>query len=182
MAILLAAGGSRRFGAENKLLHLVNGKTMLETAIDALLSTEVFSEIIVVSSYQRDIITDIAQKKNVSVAYSDNWEMGIAESLKTGVLAATDADVVLFMPSDMPYLSADTIAAVALAVDENNAVACTKSGDYLGVPTAFYLNKYRDQLLGLTHDCGAKHILKSCVNPVMIAANAEDLIDIDCKI
>ena len=178
-AVLLAAGGSRRFGVENKLLHLVNGKSMLEIAINNMQATDIFDEIVVVCGHQQELIAAIAYDNRVSVAYSDNWECGIAESIKTGVLAANSTDVLLFMPADMPYLSARTISAVALAVDENHPVACTTSNDYFGVPTAFLLKRYRDELLKLTGDEGAKHILKKCFSPVAIAARAEELGDVD---
>ena len=178
-AILLAAGGSRRFGVENKLLHLVHGETMLQIAINTLRATAIFAEIVVVCGHQQAVIAAIARNSGVSTACADNWEYGIAESIKTGVLAANSTDVLLFMPADMPYLSARTISAVALAVDENHPVACTSSGDYLGVPTAFLLKRYRGELLKLTGDEGAKHILKKCFSPVAIAARAEELVDVD---
>jgi len=181
-AILLAAGCSRRFGTENKLLHLFGSKTMLEAAINALQSTEIFDEIIVVCGYQQEIIANVALANNVSVAYSKKWELGIAESIKAGVLAANDADVILLMPSDMPYLSAATIKAVTHAIDDKHTAAGAKNGDYLGVPAAFLLARYRNELLGLTGDCGAKHILINCVKPITIMADAKELIDIDVLI
>ncbi|MEI6287655.1 MAG: nucleotidyltransferase family protein [Bacillota bacterium] len=178
-AILLAAGRSRRFGVENKLLHIVDGKTMLEIAIHNLQSAAVFDEIVVVCGHQQELVAAIARQSGVSVTYSREWECGIAESIKAGVLAATTAEVLLFMPADMPYLSATTIAKVALAVDENHPVVCTKNNDYLGVPTAFLLKSYREELLALAGDQGAKHILTKCINPVVIAASAQELVDID---
>ena len=73
-AVLLAAGGSRRFGVENKLLHLVNGKSMLEIAINNMQATAIFDEIVVVCGHQQELIAAIAYDNRVSVAYSDNWE------------------------------------------------------------------------------------------------------------
>jgi len=62
-AILLAAGCSRRFGTENKLLHLFGSKTMLEAAINALQSTEIFDEIIkFITHYSKKPLIIIAEK------------------------------------------------------------------------------------------------------------------------
>ena len=52
LKLLLAAGRSNRFGSQNKLLELLNGKKVIEHTVENLLKIFNKKEILVVTCYQ----------------------------------------------------------------------------------------------------------------------------------
>ena len=131
--IMLAAGNSRRFGA-NKLLYEIDGIPMYRHVLEQLDDTKkkienIYSEysdivqlnnlyrnnitakiicnIIVITQY--DAIAEAVKTKEIQVLYNPHPEDGISSSVKIGLNASLDADAVLFTVSDQPWLTSETI-------------------------------------------------------------------------
>lgn len=179
-AILLAAGSSRRFGVRNKLLHELNGQTLLEIAIDTLHSSGAFNEIFVVCGFEAWRTEEIVIRKKATVVNAFDWDRGISASIRAGVLTAAEYDVVLIALADMPFITAATIVKVANAVNEGQTIACSVNENYQGIPAAFLLKAHHTELLALSGDQGAKKILQLHTDKVLIHADASELTDIDC--
>jgi molybdenum cofactor cytidylyltransferase len=160
-AIILAAGMSKRFGTDNKLLYEINGQTMIRNIVSKLQGSKVFEKVVVVLGYEaKKILEDIAEFKVESV-FCPTYAEGMAESIKCGLSAIKDYDVALFVPADMPYLQLVDIEKVALAVDSKRyTIATAYARDYIGVPTAFSLSHHFNELSKIEGDRGAKPILK----------------------
>ena len=88
-AIILAAGSSRRFGA-NKLLSLLNGRPLFSYALENALSCPEITDITVVTRYREieeyieknvDILIRFGQK-TISVIHNPFADEGISSSIR----------------------------------------------------------------------------------------------------
>jgi molybdenum cofactor cytidylyltransferase len=111
VAIVPAAGESRRFGAW-KLLADVGGVPLIEWTLASLLRAGVDRVVVVVRAGDVfDGVASFADARVTTVVNSDPAR-GMFSSVQAG-LAAADADVVLVLPADMPFVSAATVRGVA---------------------------------------------------------------------
>lgn len=114
--LVLAAGASRRFGSP-KQLALIDGVPMLqrviETAQAALPPDEHGSRITVVlgahAEAVREGVIERLTPPRPRVIVCPDWDDGIAHSLRCGLASLQDADAVLVMLGDTPYISADDL-------------------------------------------------------------------------
>ncbi|MEZ0287343.1 MAG: NTP transferase domain-containing protein, partial [Methylophilus sp.] len=116
VGILLAAGFSRRFGQQDKLLHpLDNGLSVAETAGLALIQALPYSVAVVRQENTTLQNSLVAQGYRVTQCETDATEM--ADSLKLGVLSAQSAfphaTGFVIALADMPFIPPATIKKVA---------------------------------------------------------------------
>lgn len=109
--LVLAAGGSTRFGSPKQLAQL-RGTPLLEHVVDSLLSVPALDPIIVVLGANADRIERQLDLAGVEVAIAADWQEGISTSLRAGVAAAGEADAVLIALGDQPLITPQVIAAV----------------------------------------------------------------------
>jgi molybdenum cofactor cytidylyltransferase len=110
-AILLAAGESRRMGDFKQLLPIGN-KTFVEQCVDTLLETPV-NEVIVVTGHRETDVRRALGNRKVKYAHNADYHLGMAASIKRGVLAATeDAQAFLICLVDQPRIGADVIGRI----------------------------------------------------------------------
>ena len=83
-AIILAAGESKRMGAQNKLLLPFGEKTLIENIVDTVLASQV-SEVIVVLGHESARIRDVLRNRKVRFAINLDFEEGMTTSIQTGV-------------------------------------------------------------------------------------------------
>jgi molybdenum cofactor cytidylyltransferase len=96
----------------------------------------------------------------------------MASSIRAGV-SACDGDVVITL-CDQPHVTSAHLAAL---VATGAPIAATAYADTLGVP-AFFAKRFRNELLALRGDRGAKAILaahRSEVVAIALEAAADDL-------
>lgn len=207
-ALLLVAGLSSRFGAQNKLLANVAGTPMCAHALNMLINSST-DQILVVTGHQHESVksalvkhcdlasTDDQKQDNqllnprVQFAHNPLFESGMASSIVTGITAAADAGAVIVCLGDMPGIDCNVINALHFAWQNNpeyNAFVPEHDGRH-GNPvllTKFYF----ESLLRLKGDVGARHLLKDnplTVFPVQVASanifkdvdNQSDLHDTD---
>ncbi len=114
--IVLAAGESRRWGADNKLLATVGGKPMIRRTVEMALASGL-RPVTVVTGHETDAVVMALDCLPVKLAYTPNFAEGMSASLKTGVLASADRNGVLVCLGDMPWVRPETLAAIAAAHD-----------------------------------------------------------------
>jgi xanthine/CO dehydrogenase XdhC/CoxF family maturation factor/2-phospho-L-lactate guanylyltransferase (CobY/MobA/RfbA family) len=179
-ALLLAAGGSRRFGSFKQLLEF-RGESLLRRA--ARLSSELLEGRVVVvhgpkpAKCQRELSgIDVAHAVNAS------WENGVATSLRAGVRALPDdCAAVLVLLCDQPLIGADQVRALLRAwAAAPERIAASAYADTLGVPAVFP-RQYFPQILQLTGDRGAKSIIEANAANVTAVAIPEACLDIDTQ-
>jgi molybdenum cofactor cytidylyltransferase len=107
-AVILAAGGSRRFGSLKQLAHW-GDKTFIEHAVDTALASQA-SPVIVVLGAEIEQCRAALRHRPVKVVINEAWEKGQSTSMQTG-LAALPPNVgcALFLLVDLPGVSFDLI-------------------------------------------------------------------------
>lgn len=109
-AVLLAAGASTRFGAENKLLADLGGRPLVAHAAGALLASGV-DEIVVVTGRDSEQVRQILARTAVRFAHNEGWIRGMGSSIASGLRAlGSQPSGAFVVPGDMPFLTAATIA------------------------------------------------------------------------
>lgn len=104
-AILLAAGSSRRFGADNKLLAEIDGVPLVVRAARALTSSRA-RDVIVVTGHEVERITAVLTGLPVRFVFNGHHSDGIGTSVAAGIAAVNPEDAgALVVQADMPNLS-----------------------------------------------------------------------------
>jgi xanthine/CO dehydrogenase XdhC/CoxF family maturation factor/CTP:molybdopterin cytidylyltransferase MocA len=179
-ALLLAAGGSRRFGSFKQLLEF-RGESLLRRA--ARMSSEVLEGRVVVvhgpkpNKCQREL-------SGIDVAHAVNadWEHGVATSLRAGVRALPgDCAAVLVLLCDQPLVGADQIRALLRAwAAAPERIAASAYAETLGVPAVFP-RKYFTEMQQLSGDRGAKSVIEANRASVTAVSIPEAALDIDTQ-
>lgn len=143
------------------MLHrLDNGLSVLENTVN--LYTRVFSNVNVVIPPDADRLKELLKSYPVTVIESLNAEGGLSQSLIDGVQAVSGQGGYLIGLGDMPFVKSETLSYLKQHIqssDTESIVAVSIDGR-LGNPVWFG-QSYRNDLLNLSGDLGAKPILKS---------------------
>ncbi|MCB0209855.1 MAG: nucleotidyltransferase family protein [Anaerolineae bacterium] len=110
-AVILAAGGSSRFGSP-KQLALWHGKTFIEHIVDVALAS-VAHPVIVVLGAEREQSQKLLKDKPVEIVMNDCWDEGQSTSLQAGLAALSpEISSALFLLVDLPAVTPDIIDAI----------------------------------------------------------------------
>lgn len=134
VAIVLAAGGSRRLGRPKQLLTR-DGETLVHRAVRLTASTGARRVVIVTGAHHERIAAAVAGQQ-AEVAYNPSWETGLAGSLQVAAHALHGgASPVLILGCDQPGIEGIHLQQL-LAGAETAASGCaaTVHGDRLGAP------------------------------------------------
>jgi molybdenum cofactor cytidylyltransferase len=176
-AIVLAAGASRRFGAD-KLLHPTGeGAVAMPLAARSLLPwLQVFPQVTVVVREDGAVLRrQVADSLGPARAARIEWQvspdagLGLSASLTAGVSAHLNAAGWLIGLADMPAVPAEVIAAVDAAIAGGALLAAPFCHGRRGHPVGFS-SHYLEDLLALQGDAGAREILKrdaEWIHPVL---------------
>lgn len=162
-AIVLAAGSSRRFGAD-KLRHslVFHGQTLPLAACSLVPWLETFGRVSVVvksgaENFCREIECALSTVAIDWVECPDAFA-GMGASLRAGVIANREADGWVVGLADMPIVPRQALAGVRLALELGAQLAAPFSGGRRGHPPGFS-SLYRAELLAIEGDSGARGIL-----------------------
>jgi molybdenum cofactor cytidylyltransferase len=180
--ILLAAGKSQRMGKLKQLMPL--GKsTIIEQAVDNLLSSAV-NEVIVVVGHKAEEITKTIATKPVKIMLNPNYGEGMSTSIIAGlILVDPKAQAVMLALGDQPLVDSQTINRL---IDEfhksDKGIAVPTHKGRRGHPVIFAI-KYKPELLELKGDIGGREIIKRHPQDVLeVAVDSEGVIsDIDTE-
>ena len=179
-AILLAAGESRRMGKPKQLMPF--GKsTILEQAIDNLLSSKI-SEVIVVLGHRAEEMIKTIATRPVKIAINPIYHQGMSTSIVTGLSLIDDrTQAVMLVLADQPLVDSKTInRLIEEFCKHNKGIIVPVYQGRKGHPVIFSI-KYKKELLGLTGDIGGKQIINQHPDDILkLAVEAESInIDID---
>jgi molybdenum cofactor cytidylyltransferase len=180
-AVILAAGGSSRFGQPKQLLPF-RGKTLVRTIVDAACEAGCSPVVVVIGSYGEMVHRELAHA-NVIEVRNTNWRRGIGSSIRTGVRAlidrVPDVAAVLLLVCDQPAVNANFIEQlIATREATKKKVVASSYADTVGVPAIFDRSLVKE-LLTLGDDAGAKSIILQSPERVAQFAFPEGEIDID---
>lgn len=177
--VVLASGLSKRFGHQNKLLAMLDGKPVAEYIAETIDKTEIRSRVVVVPDGEV-ALSEIFRKRKFQIIKNKTAELGQGASLSLGVSAPQqDAGVkaVFVCLADMPFIQAEIFTDLASKIDGRQAAVCTEGTQH--TPPALFTRAIFPALISLTGDQGAKHILSALSDVGKVAVSAAYLKDID---
>jgi len=154
--VILASGASTRFGHSKMLYQLDEGISILAKTID--IYRAIFDQVHVVVRHDDRALIQLVEQQGANGIINVNSEQGLSQSIIAGIKGVRQPKAWLFALGDMPYVSSETVRSLVLRALVNEIVVPrTRIGN--GNPIVFGAH-FKNQLLDLTGDVGAKHLLK----------------------
>jgi len=108
--LILAAGKGNRFGAEPKLLAELDGRPLLEHAIQAQSGVPELERIVVVLGAHADALRSRVDFGRAEAVVCDEWSEGQAASLRRGLTELAHAEKVIVTLGDEPLITTELVA------------------------------------------------------------------------
>jgi CTP:molybdopterin cytidylyltransferase MocA len=190
-AVVLAAGGSRRLGRPKQLVR-AGGEPLVRRAARVACASSCERVIVVVGASALDVHATL-EGLAVETVYNDEWQEGIASSIRCGATEALryppappyphdptePSGAVVFLACDQPALTAAHLDELVAAWKAGAPAVGSRYGDTLGVP-ALFAASLLPALLELSGDRGAKAVLASCPGSVAVDW-ADGAFDVDTE-
>ena len=170
IGILLAAGKSRRFGPEDKLLSTYQGQPLCRYAAEAMRASDADGLVACISNPSLEPEFEGFQVTRCSGLQSDSLKAGIKSAIELG------SDRLLVVLADMPNVTTGTLN--TLMATNASLAACTKNGNRPMVP-ALFDHTYFDALLKLEGDQGARMLLQQVAPENMVPISTAEAFDVD---
>lgn len=158
--VILAAGGSSRFGEIKQLLPWKN-KNIINTVVETA-ALAGLDPILVVLGANAGLIQASLDNETVQVVNNTDWDKGQSTSLKAGVTAIRQTvDGVLFLLCDQPHLTVNLVNAVVEEGLRSGKVVTPIIDDRRANPVYFPASCFPlfDTLEG---DAGGRQIIPAC--------------------
>jgi len=162
-AVLLAAGGSRRFGSP-KQLHRVGGVTLVRRAAETARSAGCRPLLVVIGAAAEAIAREL-DPRECTIVVNEGWSDGMGSSIRAGVgrlrEEAPECAAALLLLADQPAVSEPLLRTLVerFRLGPEPAVAC-RYGSVLGPPAIFSASLF-GELEALRGDEGARSLLRS---------------------
>jgi CTP:molybdopterin cytidylyltransferase MocA len=171
VGVLLAAGAGRRFGGAKQLAPL-DGRPLLQHAIDTACGCAGLDRVVVVLGAEADAVAAAVDARRAELIRTGDWEEGLAASLRAGIAAAGDAEWIVITLGDEPALPPAALDAVVSAARTAPAEAEAVRARWAGRPG--HPVALRGRLAAradseLRGDVGARALLE-----------AANVLDVDC--
>jgi molybdenum cofactor cytidylyltransferase len=156
-AVILAAGSSRRMGA-NKLLARLGGKALARHVGEAAAASGV-AQTIVVTGHERERIEAALSGLPARFAHNAGHASGMASSLKAGVAAlGPGISGALVLLGDMPGITPDMIDRMLAAAGDGTRIVVATHHGRRGNPV-FWPRRFFGEIAALTGDEGARALI-----------------------
>jgi molybdenum cofactor cytidylyltransferase len=180
-AIVLAAGGSSRFGQLKQLVKF-RGKTLLGRTIDAASEANCSPVVVVIGSEDENLNREL-DRAGVVTVQNKQWQRGVGSSIRCGVQrladSSLDVEASVLLVCDQPAVDAHIIKQlIALRETTGKSIVAASYADTLGVPALFTRSIFQE-LLSLDDQSGAKSIILRNRDRVAALPFPEGQIDID---
>ena len=162
--LILAAGGSSRMGDQNKLMMPFQGKPMLNHVVNASLNSNLTQTFVVVG-HQSSEIKNLVQSDDIQCVENEQWETGMASSIVAGISQLKQFNGFLILLGDMPLVTPELINEIIVHSSADKIVIPIKDGLH-GNPV-FFGSKFRDELLTLYGDSGAKKVIQNTLSSMI---------------
>jgi len=156
VGILLAAGRSRRFGADKRLHPLADGTPM--ALVSARHLADVCSHTVVVIRSEDTALASLLAAEGLETVVCPAAAQGMGHSLSSGIAATVDAAGWLVALADMPYIQPASYRAVIGALQDGASMARPLFDGKMGHPVGFAA-QHLSALQALTGDQGGKAIV-----------------------
>ena len=167
-AVLLAAGASQRFGADNKLLANIGGKPLIRWVAEKIMHSD--ADVVAVTGCDYLLIEEALEGLPLRFAHNLNWTRGLGSSIAAGVMALSSQAVGTFIvPGDMPFLTSALLKDLMAAFNESRGRSIvypiTRAGEQRN--PVLWPRRFFPLLASLSGSAGAKHLLATSINSQM---------------
>ncbi|MBK6598269.1 MAG: nucleotidyltransferase family protein [Proteobacteria bacterium] len=176
--LVLAAGGSSRFGSPKQLVRF-HGRPLLHAAVTHAVEAAGNAVTVVLGANAAEL-APLLRHTPASIAINRDWSAGLASSIRTGLarLPGT-ADAALIMLADQPFVTSEDLRRLIATARRNpdSIVAALYDGT-AGVPAIFPRANFRE-LSELRGDQGARALLRRHSTGILRLPMPDASIDID---
>jgi molybdenum cofactor cytidylyltransferase len=179
-AIILAAGGSGRFGRPKQLLSF-QGESLVRRAVRAV-TAQCSCVVVVVGDLGAEIEDDLGES-SATIVPNAEWRSGLGTTIRCGLRhllgSVLDLDTIVILACDQPFVEPSTIAALMAEHERSGKpIVASSYANTLGIPALFDRSCF-DALLALPDQSGAKSIIESRPDDVASIEFEKGAIDID---
>lgn len=156
-AVVLAAGGGRRYGGP-KAAAMLEGRPLVAHAVQAAVDAGLDRIVVVVGAAAEEVSAAVPRHPGVRIVVNTRWDEGQSTSLRAGLTAlADDAEVAVILLADQPRVEPRAITAVVEQVRDGAEAARVVYDDRPSHPVAV-ARRVWPALRGLTGDAGARQV------------------------
>ena len=134
-AAVLAAGESKRFGPENKLLFDYRGRVLIQYALDAVV--ENVSRLCLITGHEHERFSFLQNIYNLEVTRNPEYAKGQSSSVLVAVqrFLASDSEFLLLHLGDQPSIKSDHIRSlIELHLTSENQITVSEFSNTFGPP------------------------------------------------
>ena len=178
--VILAAGGSTRFGSPKQLL-VHKGESLVRAAAKAAIAAHASPVIVVLGANRAQVAAELTRLRGVRTVVNEHWSTGLASSLAIGLRALMEisgCDAVLIMLADQPGVDAAALKKLITAFGQDHRIVASGYAGTVGVPAIFGCEHIKE-LMRITGDKGAGQWLRDHVDQVTTVPLPEAELDID---
>lgn len=177
-AIVLAAGGSRRFGSPKQLVR-IGDRPLLHLAVSRAVELCGHAVTVVLGAHAATL-APLLRHTPATVIVNRDWQEGIGGSIRAAMARLPgNCDGVLFLLADQPAVTIEDLRRLAGAWRRNpDHVAAAQYGATLGVPAIFPRELFAE-LAALRGDAGARLLIARSPERVLRVAMPAASLDID---
>ena len=181
--VILAAGQSRRMGAQNKLLAEIDGVPIIRRTAQAMLDGGL-NDLVIVTGHEHRLVAAALDDLPVTCIYNDEYQSGQASSVACGVRHHQNGShaAVLIALGDMPLVRPELIAALlrdhSSLPDATDRITLPVFDGRRGNPV-IWGRGFFDELVALTGDTGGRIIFAENKNAVNSLGWPDDSIHLD---
>lgn len=181
--LIIAAGQSKRLGKPKQLLAF-EGKSLINRIMDTAKLAGTYPITLVLGA-NSDKITAQLEDEHLTVVINEQWEEGMASSIRTGVKsmiqASPNIDGIMILVCDQPFINAESInGLIASQLSTGKPIAACYYANVSGTPALFHKSIF-PELLALKGDIGAKKIIKNKEEEVAKLHFEKGVLDIDTE-
>ena len=182
-AVILAAGGSSRFGQPKQLIPF-RGKSLVRRVTDAACDAGCSPVVVVIGSNDKKLRREL-DRACIVIVQNKQWQRGIGSSIRCGIQelinSSPDIQAGVLLVCDQPAVNARVIEQlVALRETSEKSIVASSYADTLGVPALFARSIF-EELLSLGDQAGAKSIVLRSSDRVASFPFPEGQTDIDTR-
>ena len=179
--ILLSAGPSNRLGKPKQLLPF-NDTTLLQHLINEAKASLAKNVLIVLGAYENEIQSSL-EPGNIHIAINNEWQEGMASSIKFGINEVQKfspvSDAAILMMCDQPYVTAALLNDLMSTHEQTGKPIVSCTYDFTIGPPALFHQSLFPELLQLTGDAGAKRIIEIHAGTTATVPFPQGVVDIN---
>ena len=173
VAIVLAAGGSRRLGTPKQLLRRA-GETLVHRAVRLASATQPQKLLLVIGAHADEMREAVADLR-VEILVNNDWQEGLASSLRAAVGALDESASALILGCDQPALEQSHLQRLLSgAAGSASGCAATLHGAARGIPAMASAAVLREAH-GLHGDSGLRGVLQQLSTDSLYLLEAAEL-------